>query len=145
MYVCMYACIILYIFIQIITYIINKYIIIYIHFGIYIYIYIFIIYTIYYWAHDGTWCTYVHDVHHVPKCMSCQKAIVVTTGRAHCFHDCMYITPILLLLDLSTLCIVNVIWPLILYILYIILYIQYIIYIYMHIYIYICIMYYIIL
>ena len=26
-------------------------------------------------------------VHHVPKCMSCHKAIVVITGRAHCFHD----------------------------------------------------------
>ena len=35
--------------------------------------------------------------HHVPKCMSCHKAIVVITGRAHCFHDCIYITLILLL------------------------------------------------
>ena len=26
-------------------------------------------------------------VHHVPKCISCHKAIVVITGRAHCFHD----------------------------------------------------------
>ena len=25
------------------------------------------------------------------KCMSCHKAIVVITGRAHCFHDCTYI------------------------------------------------------
>ena len=33
-------------------------------------------------------------VHHVPKCMSCHKAIVVITGRAHCFHDWIYITPI---------------------------------------------------
>ena len=32
---------------------------------------------------------------HAPKCMSCYKAIVVITGRAHCFHDCIYITPIL--------------------------------------------------
>ena len=23
----------------------------------------------------------------MPKCMSCHKAIVVITGRAHCFHD----------------------------------------------------------
>ena len=30
-------------------------------------------------------------VHHVPKCMSCRKAIVVMTGKAHCFHDYMYI------------------------------------------------------
>ena len=36
-------------------------------------------------------------VHHVPKCMSCQKDIVVITGRAHCFHDWIYITPVLLL------------------------------------------------
>ena len=46
----------------------------------------------------------VHDVrfvrstvHHVPKCMSCHKAIVVIIGRVHCFHDCIYITLILLL------------------------------------------------
>ena len=42
----------------------------------------------------GCWA---HDVHHVPKCMSCHKAIVVITGRAHCFHDCIYIMLILLL------------------------------------------------
>ena len=28
-------------------------------------------------------------VHHSPKCMSCHKTIVVITGRAHCFHDCI--------------------------------------------------------
>ena len=28
---------------------------------------------------------------HVPKCMSCHKAIVVITGRTHCFHDNIYI------------------------------------------------------
>ena len=45
------------------------------------------------WAHD------VHDVtvHHVPKCMSCHKGIVVITERAHCFHDYIYIKPVLLL------------------------------------------------
>ena len=36
-------------------------------------------------------------IYHVPKCMSCQKAIVVITGRAHRFHECIYITPVLLL------------------------------------------------
>ena len=36
-------------------------------------------------------------VHHVPKCMNCHKAIVVMTGKAHRFHDCIYIMPILLL------------------------------------------------
>ena len=44
---------------------------------------------------------------HVPKCMSCHKAIVVITGRAHCFHDYIYITLILLLWDLSTLIVVD--------------------------------------
>ena len=30
----------------------------------------------------------------VPKCMSCHKAIIVTTGRAHFFHDYIYLMPI---------------------------------------------------
>ena len=42
-------------------------------------------------------------VHHVPKCMSCHKAIVVIAGRAHFFHDNIYIMLVLLLWDLSTL------------------------------------------
>ena len=46
-------------------------------------------------------------------CISCHKANVVITWRAHCFHDCIYITPILLLRDLSPLCIVDHLWPLI--------------------------------
>ena len=33
----------------------------------------------------------MYTVPHVPKCMSCHKAIVVITGSAHCFHDCIYI------------------------------------------------------
>ena len=37
------------------------------------------------WGHD------INHVHHVPKCMSCHKAIVRITGRAHCFHDGTYI------------------------------------------------------
>ena len=52
--------------------------------------------------------------HHVPKCMSCHKAIVVINGRAHCFHDNKYITLILLLLNSSTLYVVGHLWPLIL-------------------------------
>ena len=36
-------------------------------------------------------------VHHVPKCMSCHKAIVVITGRAHCFHDRIYVMYIIIL------------------------------------------------
>ena len=53
-------------------------------------------------------------VHHMPKCMSCRNAIVVVTRRTHCFHDYIYITPIFLLWDLSTLYVVDHIWPLIL-------------------------------
>ena len=40
--------------------------------------------------HNGFVATHalghIHHVHHVPKCISCHKAIVVITGRAHCFH-----------------------------------------------------------
>ena len=43
------------------------------------------------------WYQQCGTVHHVPKCMSCHKAIVVKTGRAHCFHDYICITLILLL------------------------------------------------
>ena len=35
------------------------------------------------------WYQQCLTVHQVPKCMSCHKAIVVITGRAHCFHDCI--------------------------------------------------------
>ena len=37
------------------------------------------------------WYQQCGTVHRVPKCMSCHKAIVVITGRAHCFHDYIYI------------------------------------------------------
>ena len=37
------------------------------------------------------------SVHHVPKCMSCHKAIVAISGKVHCFHDYIYVMPILLL------------------------------------------------
>ena len=74
-------------------------------------------------THKHTYICYMYiTVHHVPKCMSCHKAIVVITGRAHCFHDYIYVTLILFLWDLSTLCVVDHLWPLII-----------------HIYIYICI------
>ena len=47
---------------------------------------------------------------HVPKCMSCHKAIVVITGKAHCFHDYygigrqVFPTGLQLLLSLSNNC-----------------------------------------
>ena len=31
-----------------------------------------------------------HNIHHVPKCMRCLKAIVVIITRAHYFRDCIY-------------------------------------------------------
>ena len=37
------------------------------------------------------WYQQCVTVYHVPKCMICHKVIVVITGRAHCFHDCIYI------------------------------------------------------
>ena len=37
------------------------------------------------------WYQQCVTVHRVPKCMSCYKAIVVITGRAHCFRDYIYI------------------------------------------------------
>ena len=36
-------------------------------------------------------------VRHVPKCMSCHKAIMVIIRRAYCFHDNIHIMLILLL------------------------------------------------
>ena len=81
-------------------------------YNIYIYTYIYICICIYMYIcnHEnnvittmGLW-QLMHlgiTVRHVPKCMSCHKAIVVITGRAHCFHVSMityiHITLILLL------------------------------------------------
>ena len=59
------------------------------------------------------WYQQCITVHHVPKCMSCHKATVVIMGRAHCFHDFIYITVIFLLWDLSALCVLDHLWPLI--------------------------------
>ena len=59
------------------------------------------------WALFVYWYQQYVTVHHVPKCMSCHKVIVVMTNRAHCFHDYIYITPILLLHGLSTPCVVG--------------------------------------
>ena len=44
----------------------------------------------------------VHHIHNVPKSLSYHKAILVMTGRTHCFHDYICVMPILLLQDLST-------------------------------------------
>ena len=37
------------------------------------------------------WYQQCVTIHLVPKRMSCHKAIVVISGRAQCFHDCIYI------------------------------------------------------
>ena len=67
--------------------------------GIYIYIYIFNrennvpswLPPQWLCGNSSTWGHDAHHVHHVSKCMSCHKYIVVITGRVHCFHDCTYI------------------------------------------------------
>ena len=40
--------------------------------------------------HNGFVATHALG-HMMPKCMSCHKAIVMITGRTHCFHDNIYI------------------------------------------------------
>ena len=37
------------------------------------------------------WYQQCATVYHVPKCMSCHKAIVVITLRVHCFHSYIYV------------------------------------------------------
>ena len=37
------------------------------------------------------WYQQCLTLHHVPKCMNCHKVIGVITGRAHCFHDYIYL------------------------------------------------------
>ena len=70
----------------------------YLYLSLYVYIYITVIIT---------------ALHHVTfKWMSCHKAIVVITGRVHSIHDCVYITLILLLWDLGTLCVMDHLWSL---------------------------------
>ena len=54
-------------------------------------------------------------VHYVPKYMSCHKAIVVKVGRTHCLHDYIYVMPIMLLWDLSSLSAVDHLWQFVWY------------------------------
>ena len=75
--------------------------------------------------HNGFVTT--HALGHIIYIHHCQKAIVVITRRAHCFHDKIYIMLIMLLWDLSTLCVVDHLWTA---------YILHIIYTYKYIYIY---------
>ena len=90
---------------------------------IYIYIYIYIYIHMYLCNNEnnvpsslwrqwlyGISCTWAHDA---PKCICCHKALVVIIGRAQCFHYYIYITPILLLWDFSTLCVMDHLWTLV--------------------------------
>ena len=43
----------------------------------------------------------VHHLHHVPKCFSCHKAILMMTARPHCFHDYICGMRLLLLQDIT--------------------------------------------
>ena len=49
------------------------------------------------------WYRQCVTVSHAPKYMSCYKAIVVITEKAHCFHDYIYIMLILFPWDLNAL------------------------------------------
>ena len=49
------------------------------------------------WAHEVLFIMDMITIHHVPKCMSGHKAIAVTIGREHSFHDYIYIMLILYL------------------------------------------------
>ena len=61
----------------------EKYLWFLINYVLFFFIYI---YYIYIYNHENN----VPTVHHVPKSMSCHKAIAVITGRAYCFHDYIY-------------------------------------------------------
>ena len=80
------------------------------------------------WELFVSWTTYDY-LYYAPN-LACWTSLgsltsnVTITERAHCFHDYMYITLILLLWNLSTLCVVDYLWLLIC------------IYKYLHIYIY---------
>ena len=99
MYICIYTYLYIYFYIYIQPYT-------YVYICIYIYIYAIMMTTLsppgYY--HNGLMATHglghmmcdFTTVHHVPKCMSCHKIIVVITGRTYSFHDSIiYITLIL--------------------------------------------------
>ena len=58
------------------------------------------------------WYQQLVNVHHLQKCMSCHKAIVLITRRKPCFHDYIYTIPISVLQDLITPVVVDHLWPL---------------------------------
>ena len=95
-------------------------------------------------------CTSCGQVHELPLSHNHNWVgilMITITEKAHCFHDCRYISPILLLWDLSTLFVTAHLWPFIqtyiyIYIniytyIYVCMYVCICVYIYIYIYIYI--------
>ena len=78
------------------SFIIHSYIYIYIYIHIYIYIYIYIYKNMQLWKQCALPATTV-SIWQI-------KAIYVTTGRTHCFHNCIHTMPLLLLWDFSNVC-----------------------------------------
>ena len=68
----------------------NIYTYMYICIMYHIYICIYNIYICYIYNTPIHWYQQCVTVHHVLKCMSCHKAIVVITRRSHCFHNNIY-------------------------------------------------------
>ena len=126
------------------TFIYLLYIYILIIHYIYIYIYVYIVQ----WKNK---CTWAYDVQrkvwtHDALGHSCHKVIVVITGRAHCFHDCICIKPTLrpsYFCEIWALCVSWISydhWTTYTYIyIYIYIYIHIYMYMYIYIYVYICI------
>ena len=85
---------------EIIYYLSNYYLILY----TYIHIYIYIIYT---YMQSWKQCTLPVITTMALWQLATHALGHMISGRAHCFHDCMYIMPILLL------CVVGHVWPLI--------------------------------
>ena len=56
------------------------------------------------------WISYIY-IHRVSKWMSSHKKIVVISRGKHYFNDYIYITPISCLWNLSTLCVIDRLWP----------------------------------
>ena len=50
------------------------------------------------------WYQQCVTVHQVPKCMSCPRDIVMITGRAHYFHDCICIYQVCINYKLYIIC-----------------------------------------
>ena len=68
---------------------------IYLYISIYLYLFELILSSLLSFL-STLWYEQCVTVHHVSKCMSCHKAILVITGRVDCFHDKIYMLILLL-------------------------------------------------